>query len=505
MRKTLTLLAPMALLAGCMSGPDYAGPPQLATAAGNAFVRAGPEIDPFAPIAGDWWTLLGDPVLNELEARALAGNPGVAAARARIEQARASVRQERANRLPAVAAQATAVQANIPGLDIGSGPPPGSPGAPADDEEQDSLSVYNVGLNANWEIDFAGGQARRVEAINAQAAASVANAEDAKVQLAAEIARAYVSLREAQGRLELVQRERDLQQQILELTYQRYTQGALALFPVGNANAELELLKSQIAEAQADIDVFKDTLAVLTGEAPGALDGLLAAQAEIPLPPERVAVGDPAALIARRPDVRAAERTLAAANARIGVAEAARFPKLSFMGILGLGGSEPDDILDPGNLSAIALPRLQWNLLDFGRTAASIDQAESARDEAEARYVEVVLGALRDAEQSLARFGQQRANVAALAQISRQADTAAELNEQRRAAGVISQGELNTSIRKREQARANLDRAIAAMTNGWIAIQKSLGLGWVELSRDNRTSVEPAPVDRKSVMKPEQS
>jgi len=119
--------------------------------------------------------------------------------------------------------------------------------------------------------------------------------------------------------------------------------------------------------------------------------------------------------------------------------------------------------------------------------------------------VEVVLGALRDAEQSLARFGQQRANVAALAQISRQADTAAELNEQRRAAGVISQGELNTSIRKREQARANLDRAIAAMTNGWIAIQKSLGLGWVELSRDNRTSVEPAPVDRKSVMKPEQS
>lgn len=480
MRKTLALLAPMALLAGCMSGPDYAGPPQVASAAGNAFVRADPEIDPQAPIAGDWWTLLGDPILNELEARALAGNPGVAAARARIEQARASVRQERANRLPAVAAQATTIQAKVPGLDIGSGPPAGTPGAPADAEEQDSLSVYNVGLNANWEIDFAGGQARRIEAVNAQAAASVANAEDAQVQLAAEVASAYVSLREAQARLELVQRERELQQQTLELTYSRYTQGALALFPVGNANAELELLKSQIAEAQADIAVFKDTLAVLTGEAPGALDALLAAQADIPLPPEQVAVGDPAALIARRPDIRAAERALAAANARIGVAQAARFPKLSFMGILGLGGSQPDDIFDLGNLSVIALPRLQWNLLDFGRTAASIDQAEGARDEAEARYREVVLGALRDAEQSLARFGQQRANVAALAQISRQADTAAKLNEQRRAAGVISQGDLNTSVRQREQAKASLDRAIAAMTNGWIAIQKSLGLGWAD-------------------------
>lgn len=482
MRKTLILFASLALLSGCMSGPDYAGPPEVGTASGNAFVRSGPEIDPKAPVAADWWRLLGDPVLNDLEARALASNPGIAAARARIEQARATVRQERANRLPAVAAQATTIQAKIPGLNIGSGPPAGTPGAPAatSNDEQDSLSVYNLGLNANWEINFAGGQARRVEAVNAQAAASVANAEDAQVQLAAEVARTYVSLREAQARLERAERERVLQQQTLELTYSRYTRGALALFPVGNANAELELLKSQIAEASADVAIFKDTLAVLTGEAPGALDAVLAAKADIPLPPEQVAVGDPASLIARRPDVRAAERTLAAANARIGVAEAARFPKLSFMGILGLGGSQPDDIFDLGNLSAIALPRLQWNLLDFGRTAASIDQANSARDEAEARYREVVLGALRDAEQSLARFGQQRANVAALAQISRQADTAAKLNEQRRAAGVISQADLNTSIRQREQAKANLERAIAAMTNGWIAIQKSLGLGWTD-------------------------
>ncbi len=128
-----------------------------------------------------------------------------------------------------------------------------------------------------------------------------------------------MSLRYAQSRLELALSERELQQQTLELTYQRYTQGALPLFPVGNANAELELLKAQIAEARADIAVFKDTLAVLTDEAPGALDGLLDEQGDIPLPPERVSVGNPAALIARRPDVRAAERMLAAANARIGV------------------------------------------------------------------------------------------------------------------------------------------------------------------------------------------
>lgn len=150
------------------------------------------------------------------------------------------------------------------------------------------------------------------------------------------------------------------------------------------------------------------------------------------------------------------------------------------MGILGLGGTEPDDIFDLGNLSAIALPQLQWKFLDFGRTEASIDQAEAGLDEARERYREVVLGALRDAEQALARFGQQRENVAALAQISRHADTAAKLHEQRRAAGVISLVDLNTSIRQREQAKANLERAIATMTNGWVAIQKSLGLGWSE-------------------------
>lgn len=478
MRKLIPLLSPVALLGACTAGPDYAGPPTVKTVGADGFVRAGSDVDSQAPVASDWWLLLGDPVLNDLEARALAGNPGVAAARARIDQARASLWQERANRLPSAAAQATTIQARVPGLDLQSGPPAGSPDAPSQDGDQDTLSVYNVGLNANWEIDFAGGQIRRIEAANAQAAASVANAEDAQVQLAAEVARAYVGLREAQARLNLVEQQRELQQQTLELTYQRYTQGALALFPVGNANAELELLNSQIAEATADIAVLKDTLAVLAGEEPGSLDQLLSNASAIPLPPARVAVGDPAALIARRPDIRAAERTLAAANARIGVAEAARFPKLSFMGILGLGGTRPDDIFDLGNLSAIALPQLQWNLLDFGRTAASIDQAEAGREEALQRYREIVLRAFQDAEQSLARFGQQRANVAALAQIKRQADTAADLNQQRYKAGAISLVDLNTSLRQRQQATADLIRSMAAMTNSWIAIQKSLGLGW---------------------------
>lgn len=465
------------LLCSCAVGPDYGGPPSIALGETKGFLRASGETVVPDPPLGDWWTLLGDPVLDQLEARALAGNPGLAAAQARVGQARAAVRREQAERLPTLAAQATTIQAKVPGLDL-QGPPAASTPDPSAGQPNDRLSIYNVGLNANWEIDFAGGRLRRIEGANAEAAAAVATVDDAKVQLTAEVARAYVGLREAELRLQLARQERDLQKQTLDLTFQRYTAGVTALFPVGAANAELELLTSQIAEAQADTAVLKDALSVLIGSPPGGLDDLLATTAPIPLPPASVAVSDPTALIARRPDIRAAERKLAAANARVGVAAAARFPRLSFMGILGLGGADPQDVFDLSNLSTIALPRLQWSLVDFGRTTAAIEQADSARREADAGYRDVVLGALQDAEQSLARFGQHRASVAALAQINRQADTAAGLDQQRYTSGAISRTELNLTLRRQAQARANLNRSLAAMTVSWVALQKSLGLGW---------------------------
>ena len=196
-------------------------------------------------------------------------------------------------------------------------------------------------------------------------------------------------------------------------------------------------------------------------------------------------VGDPASLIARRPDIRAAERNIAAATARIGVVEAARFPKISFMGILGIGGTSPSAMFDLGNLSAIAVPQLQWGLLDFGRTAAGIDQAEAAEIEAEAQYREIVLGALQDAENSLSRFGQQRRTVAALAQIEQSATRASELNRQRYEAGVISLAQLNAAERERLMAEANLQQAMAALTASYIAVQKSLGLGWENLVEES--------------------
>lgn len=478
------VFAPL-LLGGCVVGPDYAGPPELGRAAPTStFVRQAPGTTSDEPALAAWWTTLQDPVLDELERRAIASNPSLEAAQARVRQARASVRQERANRFPLAGAQGTAALADLPGLDLQSSQGGGtSTPAPAQSPEQDedtSLQFFNLGLNANWEIDLAGGQVRRIEAVNGLAAAAAFNAADAQVQLTAEVAQSYTNLRDGQQRAAALRGALGLQQRQLDLALERFERGTVPAFTVGQANRALQATMSDLAAAEAEGEVYLNALAVLTGEVPGSLDTLLTQPRDVPLPPQSVTIGNPGSLLQRRPDIRAAERNLAAATARIGVAQAARFPKISFMGILGIGGTSLDDLVDLGNVSKIAVPQLQWGLLDFGRTSAAAAQTRAGRDEAEAQYRQVVLGALQDAETSLSRFVQQRRAVAALAEINRSAKQSAALMRQRYERGVISLGDSLEADRQALLAEANLRSAIAAMTACYVLIQKSLGLGWRE-------------------------
>ncbi|MDH7972979.1 efflux transporter outer membrane subunit [Sphingomonas sp. AR_OL41] len=485
MAKFKSLVLTPILLGGCVAGPDYSGPPVLNSATPQSnFVRLASGITPNQPALADWWTTLQDPVLDALERRALASNPSVEVAQARLRQARASVRKERADRFPTAGAQGTAVLADLPGIDLrssqGNGTSTPTPAPPVTQDPDTSLQFYNLGLNANWEIDFAGGQVRKIEAANALAAAASYNAADAQVQLTAEVAQTYTNLRDRQQRTGALRRGLDVQQQQLAFARQRFQRGTVPAFAVGQANRAVQATTVDLAAAEAEIEIYLNALAVLAGEEPGSLDSLLAPPRDVPLPPQAVAIGDPASLLRRRPDIRAAERNLAAATARIGVAEAARFPKISFMGILGIGGTSIGDLTDLGNISKIAVPQLQWGFLDFGRTSAAIAQTRAGRDEAEAQYRQVVLGALQDAETALARFAQQRRTVAALAEIKQSADQSAILMRQRYESGVISRGDYLEAERQQVLAEANLRSAVAELTGTYIAIQKSLGLGWNE-------------------------
>ncbi|MBT2189052.1 efflux transporter outer membrane subunit [Sphingobium nicotianae] len=467
--RALSAIAPLALLSACTVGPDYKAPPataSVATARGN-FVRAQDAAFTPAPGLARWWESLGDPTLDGLVQDALAHSPDIDVAQARIRQAMAQLSARKADRMPSVSANGAYLHAEAPSLG-------GSGGSDS------SLEFYNLGLNASWEVDLFGGSRRQLEQSRATLGARQADLADVQVSLSAQVAQAYVNLRDVQARVALNARSIALQEQALGLTRQRFERGAASALDIERLQAQLDNTRAQAQPLAADVDAYLDQLALLTGREPGALDAQLATAAPIPLPPAQVAIGDPASLVAHRPDIRAAERSLAASTAAIGVSEAKRLPRLNFLGLLGLGGTSPGDVFDVDKLTALGAPMLTWSFLDFGRGAAGVRQSEAERDQAEAQYRKAVLAALQDAETSLSRFGKARLQVASLARAEQSAGRSATLNNQRVTAGTSSLIDQLDIERQRLTAAIALSQGTAALTNSYVAVQKSLGLGWSE-------------------------
>jgi len=298
------------------------------------------------------------------------------------------------------------------------------------------------------------------------------------VQLAAEIAQVYVDLRDQQQRRALVNRSAEVEEQILTLTQQRRGQGVASDLDVERVRAQVEDTRGTIIPLDAQIAESLDRLAVLTDRAPGDLDSELAAASALPTLPQTVAIGDPASVLRQRPDIRAAELRLVSKNAVIGERIADWFPKLTLIGDLGFSAADPGHLVRSQNFMWIGAPLLQWNALDFGRTKARVEQAKAGLEEAEAKYESTVLGALRDANVSLSRYGHQRERVTNLRDIETSATHAATLSEQRYRAGTTSALDWLDAERTRFTAEQNRIAGDAELVTDYIALQKSLGLGW---------------------------
>lgn len=500
MRHSLPLpafaLLPLALLGACTVGPDYHGPPATAADAvqRGTFVRANDPALRAAPGVARWWQALNDSTLTTLVDDALAHSPTIDAAQARIREAGARLRTQRANQLPSVSPSATYLHARLPGTALGGGGDSGESSSGTSDSS--AVDFYNLGGTASWEPDLFGARRRGLEGARATVEERFADLADAQVSLSAQVAQAYVGLRDVQERVRLNAESSRLQQRQLELTRQRYAAGATSALQVDRLQNQLESTDAQRIPLAAQVAQYLDQLAVLTGRTPGALDQTLAAAMPVPLPPAEVPIGDPAALIAHRPDVRSAERALAASTAQIGVNTAKLFPSLSFLGIFGLGGTNIGDVVDPNKLTALAAPMLSWSFLDFGRTRAAIDQSEAQRDLAAAQYRQRVLEALQDAETSLSRFGNTRLQYAQLLRADQTAARAAALNGQRVSAGTSSVIDQLDVERQRLSAAIAVAQARAQLTDSYIAVQKSLGLGWSEASSGGVSSrSESRPVE----------
>jgi NodT family efflux transporter outer membrane factor (OMF) lipoprotein len=462
----IALLALAPLLSGCVVGPDYHRPVEPVAAGQAAFNRAGAL--PAAAPGHNWWRELGDPQLDQLIETALASNPDVDIARARIVQARAGLRSARADRLPTTGTIGAYVRVDGLGDILGGGEGGGGP-----------LELYTANFDASWEIDLFGGKTRAAQAAGARLQARQAAMQGAVVSLEAEVAQAYVQLRQLQQRRILGLHNAEIQAGMLEVARRRLEGGTASQLDVERLRNQLQASRADLVPLLAQIDEQLDRLAILTGREPGAWDATLAAAAPIPAPPAVVQVGDPAGMLRRRPDIREAERALAQSNAVVGQRTADLFPKVSILGALGYSSTEAGSLLD-ASPTRILLPMLQWSPFDFGRTHARIDEARGAYDEALAQYRKTVLAALQDAETALSRYGRQRETLASLRAVQATADRAAALQARRQAGGTATTLEVLDTERQRVQAQVEVSDAEAVLTRDYIALQKSLGLGWDE-------------------------
>ena len=465
------LLAPAALLAGCAMGPNYRQP-DVALSHTARFARADTTAESdTAPMVSRWWDTFGDPILSRLEDRALARSPRLAEALARVRQSRASLREQRAAGLPSANATALYAHAKIPGLNL-------------QDGQGDDLDVYNLGFDASWEVDLFGGRHRALEAARATAAASQARLADSRVSLTADVAAAYVNLRDRQQRILIDTQRAERADRMLALIRQRAERGTASRADVETLTRTIARERGDAAQTEAERDVYLDALAILTGDPPGAVDAELTpvgtTPVAVPQPPSHLVIGNPAMLLMRRPDVRAAERTLAAQTAKIGQAKAARLPRLSFMGLVGIGGTEPGNLFDLHDITTLAAPQLSWKALDFGRGLAQVHEAEGARDEAEAAYRTAVLAAAGDAEDSLARLRGQRRAVGTAADMLASATASADLAAQRYRGGTATLIDKLTAERDQLSAEGTFGDARAQLGLDFISLQKALGLGWSE-------------------------
>jgi NodT family efflux transporter outer membrane factor (OMF) lipoprotein len=285
--------------------------------------------------------------------------------------------------------------------------------------------VYALGLDASWELDLWGRIRRAVEAADADLAATVEDARGVAVAVAAETAAAYVDLRELEYRLAIARNNVALQEQTLDLVRARFESGLVGERDVAQALTNVATTRARIPAFDAGARAAENRLAVLVGRAPGALD--LSAAAPIPRPPDAVAVGVPADLLRRRPDVRRAERLLAAEVARIGVAEGELYPRLTLLGTLGVAAEVASDLGQHDSGTFSIGPSLRWNLFDAGRLRDRVRAQDARAAQALIAWEQTVLAALEEAENAMSAFVREQSRRDALIEAATQARRAVEL------------------------------------------------------------------------------
>ncbi|MCI0585321.1 MAG: efflux transporter outer membrane subunit [Planctomycetes bacterium] len=457
---------------GCRVGPDYA-PPKADVPDAWLDFKAGAASRPDEDAR--WWTRFGDPTLDALVERAIAQNLTLRQAGLRVLQARALRGIAVGQFFPQT--QAATAQASTNRV---------SENSPQGLLDR-SFGDYSVGLEAAWELDFWGRFRRGIESTEAALEASVADFDGGLVLLAADVASTYVLLRSLQEQLAFIRANVELQQDTLELTRVRFNAGAVSELDVSTAQATLSNTRSFVPQLEDALRQAETSMCVLLGRTPSDLAAELGDPRPVPAAPPEIAVGVPADLLRRRPDVRRAERTAAAFSAQIGVAAADLYPSLAVAGSTGFRtttfqspGQSPSagDLLDADSFQGFVGLDVHWPILNYGRIRNHVRFADARFEEAAVAYQDAVLQAAAEVEAGLSSFLRGRERAAFLEESVAAAQRAAELSliqYRRGAADFLRVNQAQVDLVERQNS---LVIARASVAQGAIATYRALGGGW---------------------------
>ncbi|MCZ6756196.1 MAG: efflux transporter outer membrane subunit [Gemmatimonadetes bacterium] len=454
----------------CNVGPDYEPPVSPMPDVWRSAVED--ELSQEVPSIESWWDVLGDSTLTALIRRAEFQSLGLRASVARVQEARAIRGIATGGRLPDVFLGGSFTRTKLSENGI--------QGAAAPDPAvlSDPINVWSTSLDASWEIDVWGRVRRQVEAATAGLEASIEDYRDVLVTVYADVAANYVDARSFQTRIAFAEANAAAQRESLQLTRDRFNSGLTSALDVAQAESNLATTEAQIPAMRSVLAAVRNRLSVLLGEPPGAIDALLADSAGIPTPPGDVLTGVPIDLLRRRPDVRRAERLLAAQTAQIGVATADLYPRFSLTAFLGLESLDLGDLAKGPSITWGIVPGFSWNIFSAGKVKSNIQVEEARAEQALVAYEQSVLFAMEDVENAAMAFVEERTRLARLQEAVDASQRSVDLVRTQYLSGLTNFQNLLDTQRSLFQQQDQLASSQGQVVLNLIALNKALGGGW---------------------------
>jgi NodT family efflux transporter outer membrane factor (OMF) lipoprotein len=457
------------LVAGCAVGPNYRAPDTPTPDTWNSLPEAGVQFDAGdSSTLADWWRAFDDELLEQLIERAIADNRSVEQARARVIEARARRGVSAGSFFPSISGSAGASRTDSDArFDI-----------PGDDPiTRNNDEIYTAGLDASWELDLFGGRRRAFEAATASLGASEADLRDVLITLLGDVAVNYTSVRMTQARLAFAERNLEAQAELLQITRWRAEAGLATALEVEQAETSYHQTRAQIPSLESNLAQAMNRLAVLTGQVPGALHDQLSVRRPVPVAPSEIVAAVPADVIRRRPDIRAAERRLAAQSAQVGVATAALYPSLSFSGSIGYQSLSASDVFDGSQTERLGLS-LRIPIFQGGALRQNLRAQNAVLDQVLASYEQTVLAAFEEVENALLSWTNEQRRREALVLAVEAARRSRELALMQYNSGLVDFQTVLTADRQLISLEDSLAVSEGELTSNLIRLYKAFGGGW---------------------------